>query len=626
MSVKKILSIIMALAIVLTMASFPAFAAEPVATGITVSNAAYPSPLWGKHTSNGATKSLDKAVDGDATTFFSSDQYNGKNYDLVFVLETAGTLDSLTINWGGAAWGEMAPEAYKVSVAGEDEVFTEILSYEGLYDTTAAAEAYAGYQHVSGSKGGANIKINVTETGLNVANAKYLKITVVKSTNRASIYEIAATVIPGGTTPEEPKPEVKEDTVEALGANIRLATETVSAGLRFGATVNKADLLIEGDYVYDEASDVQLGMYLLPAEMLAESETLEDYIAAGKTEALDVPAKKVYAQDDETITFTAVLVDIPAEAYAKEIVAVPYVKVAEDVTYFEEKDQSYTGVAQAAFDANEAGTVTLTEEQLKALKDILGIEDEPAAATYTVNYVDAEGNAIAVAKNGAGFVGDEVTETAVEVEGYTADKASETITLVDGVNTITFTYTKNEEPAPEEPEEPAGDPVPVAITVSNAAYPSPLWGKHTAQSGKVLSNAVDGDATTYFLSDQYNPTGAFDLVFVLETAGTLDSLTINWGGAGWGSMAPEAYTVSIAGEDEVFTEYLTYTGLYDKDAAAAAYSSYEYVTGSKGNGRLVYNINETGLNIENAKYIKIRIDKCAYRPAIYEIAATVIPN
>jgi len=62
---------------------------------------------------------------------------------------------------------------------------------------------------------------------------------------------------------------------------------------------------------------------------------------------------------------------------------------------------------------------------------------------YTVNYVDEEGNPVATAKNGTGIVGDTITETAVEVEGYTADEATKSITLVDGTNTITFTYTES---------------------------------------------------------------------------------------------------------------------------------------------------------------------------------------
>lgn len=374
MSVKKILSIIMALAIVLTMASFPAFAAEPVAI----------IAAHGNLTIDGSKNVAPNAYDGDLTTKFVPNQYKGSTangtYAVVFELENTVTLDTLTINWGGSAWGLTGPDKYNVYVSADNAEYEQILTYEGLYTKDTAPANYPGLTYVTGSEGGVNVTYDMVETGLNKANVKFIKIETKRWNGRPTFREIAVTGTLGAAAPEipeDPKPEVKEDTVEALGANIRLATETVSAGLRFGATVNKADLLIEGDYVYDEASDVQLGMYLLPAEMLAESETLEDYIAAGKPEVLDVPAKKVYAQDDETITFTAVLVDIPAEAYAKEIVAVPYVKVAEDVTYFEEKDQSYTGVAQAAFDANEAGTITLTEDQLKALKDILGIEDEP---------------------------------------------------------------------------------------------------------------------------------------------------------------------------------------------------------------------------------------------------------
>jgi len=61
---------------------------------------------------------------------------------------------------------------------------------------------------------------------------------------------------------------------------------------------------------------------------------------------------------------------------------------------------------------------------------------------YTVNYVDAEGEPLADAKTASGVVGATVTETAVEVKGYTPDEETKSITLVDGTNTITFTYTE----------------------------------------------------------------------------------------------------------------------------------------------------------------------------------------
>ena len=382
---KKVLSMLLIFAMILTMASFPAFAAEAVATTITPTDPpeGWDSPLKGTHTSKTTATAIQYAVDGDYTTHFSSNQYNGKGYNIIFELGTPGTLDTLKIEWGGTAWGFMPAEEYTVYVAGDDCEFVEILSYTGLYDPDTAAAAYPGrYEKISGSKGGGRMDVTITETGLNVANVRYIKIRVNKSTYNASIREISATVIPGGSEPEGPvvpTPDFKEDSVETLGAGIRLADGDLTAGIRFGATVSKADAAIEGNYVYSDDANVKFGMYLLPAEKVdvAGGETLKDLVEAGNEDVLDVVAKKIYAQDEETLTYTAVLTGIPETAYTKNIIALPYVKVGDEVIYYETDANSYAGVAQAAFDANEAGTVTLTEDQVKALKEILGIEEEP---------------------------------------------------------------------------------------------------------------------------------------------------------------------------------------------------------------------------------------------------------
>ena len=64
-------------------------------------------------------------------------------------------------------------------------------------------------------------------------------------------------------------------------------------------------------------------------------------------------------------------------------------------------------------------------------------------ATYTVKYVDAQGNPVADTKTVSTgvYVDDEVTEYAVAVPGFVVSGgASATITLIDGTNTITFVY------------------------------------------------------------------------------------------------------------------------------------------------------------------------------------------
>ena len=160
--------------------------------------------------------------------------------------------------------------------------------------------------------------------------------------------------------------------VSLLGANIRLESADTLAGIRFGATIDKASAGIDGKYVYSEENDVKFGMYLLPSDLLGEAETLTDYIAAGGDKALDIPAKKIYAQDDESLTYTAVVTGIPEKGYARELVAVPYVVAGGSKTFHAEAKDSYVAVAQKALDSyngeNENG---ITAEDAEALEKIV---------------------------------------------------------------------------------------------------------------------------------------------------------------------------------------------------------------------------------------------------------------
>ena len=77
-------------------------------------------------------------------------------------------------------------------------------------------------------------------------------------------------------------------------------------------------------------------------------------------------------QDDNTIEYTAVLIDIPETAWDRVIVAVPYVLVDGQYIYFEEREQSYAGVAQAAIDSYLNGNPNnISEEQYEELLEIV---------------------------------------------------------------------------------------------------------------------------------------------------------------------------------------------------------------------------------------------------------------
>ena len=166
---------------------------------------------------------------------------------------------------------------------------------------------------------------------------------------------------------------VRENLV-VKGGQIRLPNDKVSAGLRFGATLQKSFLGIEGDYRYDANADATFGMFVMPKDLLAKGQTLASYLAANDYEgqALKVPATKIYAQDDATVTFTAVLTNIPAVDYGRDIVAVAYVCIDGEYAFANEVTKNYMGVAQAVADSYKAGSVNLTATQLAALEEIVG--------------------------------------------------------------------------------------------------------------------------------------------------------------------------------------------------------------------------------------------------------------
>ena len=421
---KKALSILLAVVIILTFASFPASAESEKATLSILSTKG-----GQRYNSYGPEKS----IDSDRTTAFATQQDNGstlgsqKTAYIIYELESAGTLDSLTLNWGHTAWGNMAPDSYKVFVSADNEAYTEILSYTGLLTQATAEANYSGkYTFVGGNLSGANVQYDIVETGLNVENVKFIKIQPIAWRNCATLAEISVTI-------ERPK--------------------------------------------------------------------------------------------------------IPA--------------------------------------------------------------------AYTVNYVDEKGNPIADAKSGEGFVGDTVTENAPAVLGYTADEQSKTVTLVDGVNVINFTYTKNN--FPEE----------VGLIYHAKSGTSTAAGS--------LENTIDGNSDTLWASDQYKDpqgNGTMVLVFKLEAPGALDALTINWGANNvWGQQAPNAYNVYASADGENWgSPVVTHTDLYSLPVGDNG--NVLVMSASDGYRRMI--VMDTDFDNEVVEYIKVEITNWKYRPTICEISATAI--
>ena len=107
----------------------------------------------------------------------------------------------------------------------------------------------------------------------------------------------------------------------------------------------------------------------------------------------------------------------------------------------------------------------------------------------------------------------------------------------------------------------------------------------------------------------------------LGAVSTVAEIKIYWGGSAWGYLPAEAYNVYVSADDSTYDLAFSYEGIL---SAGATYDG-KFVTeaGSLGGGAWRVTATETGLNIENVRYIKIEILGWKYRAAIREIEVVV---
>ena len=263
-----------------------------------------------------ATHSETNRSDPDGNGIYSSTWYGaGQTRYLVIDLGESYELSQINTYFGWApqtnpnanTWEYNPPSAYKIYVSDTEE---GLINAEPLAEVTGLVENDKG----------------VTDSFVEVDTVcRYVKIEAVCRAGRFAIREIEFV---GALSPR----------ISLLGASIRLENNGISAGLRFGATIDKS--LIDFD-----SSSAEFGMYLLPSSMLKAGETLSEYLKDGEKDSLKIAARKILEQDDSTITYTAVLTNIPESAYNLEIAALPYAVVDGKTIYFDEIRRSYAGVA-----------------------------------------------------------------------------------------------------------------------------------------------------------------------------------------------------------------------------------------------------------------------------------------
>ncbi len=146
----------------------------------------------------------------------------------------------------------------------------------------------------------------------------------------------------------------------------------------------------------------------------------------------------------------------------------------------------------------------------------------------------------------------------------------------------------------------------------------------TEMEGHTMDKAVDGSDTTGFVTDEFvtvsgSPSGLAYVVFDLGTQQTIDTIKLKWGTGTWGYSTPDEYRVLVSADDITYNQVKHYVGLREIESGKTnTYPDVLTITGSIPNMKKA-TVNETGLNIENVRYIKVEIINWKNRAALTEI-------
>ena len=368
MNFKKLLSLVMAIVIVLGVASFSASSADSTHSRLTHLTG---EALIETNVPVRSFSDLDRLFDGDSSASHADtvpaqvpdgnglfgDQWHGageRNY-IIVDLGDIYELSQMKTYWGWAPQAQPTWNTWEYDVPSSYEIY--------ISETKEGLETAEPAQTVTGLSKNSSYIANSTATFS--ATGRYVKIV---STCVSGHYALREIEFYGARKPA----------VNALGASIRLESEGVVPGLRFGAKVDKTVLGIEGDWSYGDDSDIEFGMYVIPKDQLSADTTLVDFLNGGGQEtALKIPARKILSQDETQIVYSTVLVGITEENFNRKIAAVPYVIKGGETTYFDEMSKSYLDVAVAAINSYENGNPNnITSDQYDALKLIVGDTEE----------------------------------------------------------------------------------------------------------------------------------------------------------------------------------------------------------------------------------------------------------
>ena len=137
-----------------------------------------------------------------------------------------------------------------------------------------------------------------------------------------------------------------------LGASIRISDPY---GIRFGVQLNK-------NYSFKNSDITEYGTLMIGSGTLGDAELLLDTPSANRVKAVNI-----FSEDNEQITYTGVLVNIPESFFGTNVTARGYLVYRdyngqEHVVYTDTVTKSFDGVARAAYDSY-SSIQSPTEEQ-----------------------------------------------------------------------------------------------------------------------------------------------------------------------------------------------------------------------------------------------------------------------
>ena len=260
LNAKRLMSVMLILAMIVTMASFPTFAAEEK-INLSADNITIGAPEKGTVEAlfDGKTEStslyvIKNTYIGGSTIGTTPASANtiiidlGANYDL----------STLNLYWGTTAWGQQGPDAYTLYTApaaaeGEEPVYTKVTNYDGLNAKVQAGQngkALADHSNITVVKyNKTHETFDVTEDFTGVT-ARYIKILLEKNVNRVGLREIEAYGTKILVDPVEYTIKYVDEEDASIKADFVDKEEN-------GATVTATAPEIDGYYIENDADKTQ---------------------------------------------------------------------------------------------------------------------------------------------------------------------------------------------------------------------------------------------------------------------------------------------------------------------------------------------------------------------------------